>query len=76
MSVLELTDEQVISLVRQLPSARKNVAAPGFGTDAEPAKRLRLANNYAERFAPSVDWIGIGCPKINARRLSTSCCTE
>ncbi|MSU57322.1 MAG: hypothetical protein EXS35_03920 [Pedosphaera sp.] len=35
MSVLELTDEQVISLVRQLPSARKRQALLALAEDAE-----------------------------------------
>ena len=32
MSVLELTDEQVVSLVRQLPAARKRAALLYLGT--------------------------------------------
>ncbi len=44
MSVLELTDEQVISLVRQLPANRKRTALLALAEDAEARcdERLRF----------------------------------
>ena len=60
MSVLELTDEQVISLVRQLPSARKRDALLALAQEAEARRddRMRfgeaqLRRRCAER---GLDW--------------------
>ena len=48
MSVLELTDEQVISLVRQLPSARKRCALLALAQDAEVRRDERLRFGEAQ----------------------------
>ena len=48
MSVLELTDEQVISLVRQLPSARKRGALLALAQDAEVRRDERLRFGEAQ----------------------------
>jgi hypothetical protein len=48
MSVLELTDEQVISLVRQLPSARKRDALLALAQDAEVRRDERLRFGEAQ----------------------------
>lgn len=42
MSVLELTDEQVISLVRQLPSARARTALLALAQEAQVRHDERL----------------------------------
>lgn len=42
MSVLELSDEQVISLVRQLPAARKRTALLALAQDAQTRREERL----------------------------------
>ncbi len=42
MSVLELTDEQVISLVRQLPATRKREALLALAEDAEVRNDERM----------------------------------
>lgn len=42
MSVLELNDEQVISLVRQLPPARKRTALLALAQDAQTLRGERM----------------------------------
>jgi hypothetical protein len=42
MSVLELSDEQVISLVRQLPAERKRTALLALAQDAQSRREERL----------------------------------
>jgi hypothetical protein len=60
MSVLELTDEQVISLVRQLPSARKRQALLALAEDAEIRhdERMRYAEAQLRRRCTErgLDW--------------------
>ncbi len=60
MSVLELTDEQVISLVRQLPSARKREALLALAEDAEARhdERMRFAETQLRRLCAErgMDW--------------------
>lgn len=53
MSVLELTDEQVISLVRQLPAARKRNALLALAQDAEARRdeRLRFGEEQLRRLS-------------------------
>jgi len=46
MSVLELTDEQVLSLIGQLPSAKKRAALLALARDAAVRREDRMA--YAE----------------------------
>lgn len=48
MSVLELTDEQVISLVRQLPSARKRDALLALAQEAEARRDDRMRSGEAQ----------------------------
>ena len=48
MSVLELTDEQVLSLVRQLPSARKREALLALAEDAEARHDERMRFGEAQ----------------------------
>lgn len=43
MSVLELTDEQVLSLVRQLPAPLKKAALLALAEDASRLREERLA---------------------------------
>ena len=42
MSVLELNDEQVISIVRQLPAARKRAALLALAQDAHGRREERM----------------------------------
>jgi hypothetical protein len=42
MSVLELNDDQVISIVRQLPAARKRTALLALAQDAQARRKDRL----------------------------------
>ena len=42
MSVLELNDEQVISIVRQLPAARKRTALLALAPDAQASREERM----------------------------------
>ena len=60
MSVLELTDEQVISLVRQLPSARKREALLALAEDAEARhdERMRFSESQLRRLCAKrgMDW--------------------
>jgi hypothetical protein len=42
MSVLELNDEQVISIVRQLPAARKRTALLALAQDAQARREERM----------------------------------
>ena len=42
MSVLELNDEQVISIVRQLPAARKRTALLALAQDAQVRREERM----------------------------------
>jgi hypothetical protein len=48
MSVLELTDEQVISLVRQLPAERKRTALIALAQDAQARREDRLRFGEAQ----------------------------
>ena len=48
MSVLELTDEQVISLVRQLPAERKRTALIALAQDAQARRENRLRFGEAQ----------------------------
>lgn len=60
MSVLELTDEQVISLVRQLPSARKRIALLALAQEAQARRdeRLRFGEAQLRRLCAErgLDW--------------------
>ena len=60
MSVLELTDEQVLSLVRQLPGARKRTALLALAQEARARRdeRLRFGETQLQRlFAErGLDW--------------------
>ena len=60
MSVLELTDEQVVSLMRQLPTARKRAALLALAQDSQPRRdeRLRFGEAQLRKLAPerSLDW--------------------
>ncbi len=48
MSVLELSDEQVISLVRQLPAERKRTALLALAQDAHARREERLRFGEAQ----------------------------
>jgi hypothetical protein len=48
MSVLELNDEQVISLVRQLPAARKRTALLALAQDAQARREERTRFGEAQ----------------------------
>ena len=48
MSVLELNDEQVISLVRQLPAARKRAALLALAQDAQSRRDERMRFGEAQ----------------------------
>ncbi len=48
MSVLELTDQQVISLVRQLPAASKRSALLALAQGAEVRRDERLRHGEAQ----------------------------
>ncbi len=48
MSVLELNDEQVISLVRQLPAARKRTALLALAQEAQVRREERLRLGEAQ----------------------------
>lgn len=48
MSVLELSDEQVISLVRQLPAERKRSALLALAQDAQVRREERLRFGEAQ----------------------------
>ncbi len=48
MSVLELTDEQVVSLVRQLPAARKRAALLTLAQDARVRRDERVSFGEAQ----------------------------
>ena len=60
MSVLELTNEQVLSLVRQLPSARKREALLALAEEAETrhGDRMHLAEAQLRRQCAErgLDW--------------------
>lgn len=48
MSVLELSDEQVISLVRQLPAKRKRTALLALAQEAQGRREERLRFGEAQ----------------------------
>jgi hypothetical protein len=48
MSVLELNDEQVISMVRQLPAARKRTALLALAQDAQARREERMRFGEAQ----------------------------
>ncbi len=48
MSVLELNDEQVISIVRQLPAARRRTALLALAQDAQARREERLRFGEAQ----------------------------
>ena len=48
MSVLELNDEQVISIVRQLPAARKRAALLALAQDAQARREERIRFGEAQ----------------------------
>ena len=60
MSVLELTDDQVISLVRQLPSARKRGALLALAQDSQARRdeRMRFGEAQLRRVCAErkLDW--------------------
>jgi hypothetical protein len=60
MSVLELTDEQVISLVRQLPGPRKRTALLALAQEAQANRdeRLRFSELQLRRLSGErgMDW--------------------
>jgi hypothetical protein len=60
MNVLELTDDQVISLVRQLPAARKRAALLALAQEAQAHReeRIRFAEAQLRRECSErgMDW--------------------
>jgi hypothetical protein len=60
MSVLELSDEQVISIVRQLPAARKRTALLALAQEAQARReeRMRLGEAHVRRTCVErgLDW--------------------
>ncbi len=48
MSVLELNDEQVISIVRQLPAARRRAALLALAQDAQERREERMRFGEAQ----------------------------
>src|ERR1039458_3059892 len=80
MSVLELNDEQVISLVRQLPAARRRTALLALAQEAQVRReeRLRFGEAQLRRAcagrAPGAVWIGTASPKLSAKHLWMACC--
>lgn len=48
MSVLELNDEQVISIVRQLPAARRRTALLALAQDAQARRGERMRSGEAQ----------------------------
>lgn len=60
MSVLELSDEQVISLVRQLPAERKRTALLALAQEAQARRedRLRFGETQLRRVCAErgMDW--------------------
>ena len=60
MSVLELNDEQVISILRQLPAARKRTALLALAQDAQARceERLRFGEAQLRQAATKrgLDW--------------------
>jgi len=48
MSVLELNDEQVISIVRQLPAVRKRTALLALAQDAQARREERMGFGEAQ----------------------------
>jgi hypothetical protein len=60
MSVLELSDEQVISLVRQLPAARRRTALLALAQDAQTRRddRIRIGEEQLRRVCRErgLDW--------------------
>lgn len=60
MSVLELNDDHVISIVRQLPAARKRAALLALAQDAHAGReeRLRLGEEQLRRacLERGLDW--------------------
>ena len=48
MSLLELNDEQVISIVRQLPAARKRAALLALAQDAQARRDERMQFGEAQ----------------------------
>ena len=48
MSVLELNDEQVISIVRQLPAARRRTALLALAQDAQARREERMKFGEAQ----------------------------
>jgi hypothetical protein len=63
MSVLELSDEQVLSLVRQLPAERKRAALLALAQDAQVRRdeRLRFGEAQLRRLSAErgLDWDGL-----------------
>ena len=60
MSVLELTDDQVLSLVRQLPSRSKRAALLALAEEAKVQRdeRMRFADEQLRRVSAErgLDW--------------------
>jgi len=69
MSVLELKDEQVISIVRQLPAARKRTALLALAQDAQARREERI------RFGEA-GWIEMPCRKMGAKSSWMPGCTR
>jgi hypothetical protein len=63
MSVLDLNDEQVISIVRQLPAARKRTALLALAQDAQArrAERMQAGEAQLRRLSSQrgLDWDGM-----------------
>ena len=61
MSVLELNDDQVISLVRQLPAGRKRTALLALAHDAQARREERMQFGEAQLRRISaergLDWV-------------------
>lgn len=55
MSVLELNDDQVISIVRQLPAARKRTALLALAQDAQARREERMRFGEAQLRRKSVE---------------------
>lgn len=57
---LELTTEQIIDLVQQMPPEEKLTVLKALAKEARAgrAERMKYAESRSDNYAPNADWIG------------------
>ncbi len=78
MPILELTDAQVVELLKQLPPERQRAALLSLAASGAPLReqRMRYAEGQLQRLSAGAAETGTKCRRTSAKLSSTIFCTR